>query len=178
MNATQKYRLTPKGILTNIYHKQIERCNKKNLPLPEYSLIELHEMFLKNSLYLELYDKWIMSGRQYYDKPSIDRKDPDKGYAKDNIQIMTWGENREKGDFENAVRFTTAIEMFDRDSNKIREFESIKEAVKETGLHQGLIVMVCQGKRNHTGGYIFRYRGDKFRKHNIHDTPLLKEVTP
>ena len=166
-----RYRISPKGVLTNIYHKQIERCKKKGVSLPTYSLNEFHERFLNDEKFQDIYSNWVNNGCQYYDKPSIDRIDPDKGYSMDNIQVLTWRENREKGDRENARRKTTAIVMFDRNGNKLREFESIKEAVKETNLHQGLIVAVCQGLRNHTGGFVFRYRGDKFRKRHTH---LLK----
>lgn len=166
MNATQRYRLTPKGVLTNIYHKMIERSTKKNINPPDYSLREFHEMFLNHSEFNRIYTNWIACGCQYYDKPSIDRKNPDKGYTRDNIQIMTWRENRIKGDKENAQRFTTAIVMFDLNGNKIKDFESIKSAVIETKLSQGSIVMCCQNKRKSTGGYTFKYRGDKFKKLN------------
>jgi len=152
-----------------------ERSNLKCIQAPDYSLKEFHEMFLNNSSFLGIFKAWESRGYRCCDKPSIDRKNPDMGYTRDNIQIMTWGDNRRKGDAENSNRITTAIEMLDSCGNKIREFESVKEAVRETGLNQGLIVMVCQGKRNHTGGYVFRYRGDRFRKRTIHEnSDLLK----
>lgn len=174
MSATQTYRKTPKGVLTNIYCKQVERSIRKGLPTPEYTLAEFHSLYLNDKTFLSIYNNWINGGCQYYDKPSFDRADPDKGYTKDNIQVMTWMENRVKGDRENAIRFTTAVVMFDVNGKKLMEFESIKKAVEYTGLNQGLITMVCQGKRKHTCGYIFRYRGDKFRKNNL----SLLEVAP
>ena len=163
-DALMTYRKSPKGVLTNIYQKQKERSKKKGMHPPTYTLQEFHEMFLNDPKFIALYFNWINNGCQYYDKPSIDRKDPNRGYTHDNIQLLTWRENREKGDKENAQRFTTPIIMLDREGHKIREFESIKEAVAETGFSQGLIVMCCQGKRNHTGGYQFQYSGDRFRK--------------
>lgn len=85
------------------------------------------------------------------------------GYTSDNIQILTWEDNRLKGDRENS-RVTTPIVMH-KDGEKLAEFESIKAAVEITGFSQGNISMCCQGKRSHVGGYVFSYRGDKFRKH-------------
>ena len=174
MSALINYRHSPKGVLTNIYCKMKERSNLKSIQCPDYSLKEFHEMFLNNHSFLNIFKFWELRGYQYYDKPSIDRRDPDKGYTKDNIQIMTWGDNRRKGDRENAIRITTSVVMFNMDGDKTREFESTNEAVRITGFSQGLITACCQGKRNHTHGFKFKYRGDKFRN----NPALLKGGTP
>ena len=173
MNALLKYRHTPKGVLTNLYHKMIERSKLKGISAPDFSLQEFHKMFLDNQIFLEIFKHWESRGYQYYDKPSIDRKNPDRGYTKDNIQVMSWCDNRMKGDKENSLRFTTPVIMYDLHGNRIKEFESIKEAVIYTGFNQGLITMCCQGKRNHTHGFKFMYRGDKFKKNKE-----LLEVQP
>jgi hypothetical protein len=177
-NSVDKYRKTPKGLLTNIYSKMKERSLKNNRPLPNFSLLELHNKFLNDKEYMYIFDEWANNGYLTSYKPSIDRINPDLPYTLDNIQIMTWKNNREKGDLENSRRITTAIVMYDLDGNKIKEFESIKEAIKETGLNLGNIIACCQGKRNHTGNYKFKYRGDKFRKKsigNIHEEILLQK---
>jgi group I intron endonuclease len=38
------------------------------------------------------------------------------------------------------------------------EYESAKDAASILGLHRTKIILVCNGKRNHTGGYKFRYK--------------------
>ncbi len=164
LESVSKYKKSPKGVLTVLYSKMKERTRLKGLPKMDFTLEEFHQMFLYNEYFLHLHNNWRTSNYQRDNKPSIDRINPDKGYTKDNIQMMTWKENRLKGDKENAARITTSLEMYDLEGNKIKEFDSIKEAVEVTGLNQGLIVMCCQGKRNHTGGFVFKYRGDKFRK--------------
>ena len=68
-----------------------------------------------------------------------------------------------KGDFENSLK-TTAIIAFDIINKTTKEYESIKQAVEELHLTQSNIVMCCKGLRNRVKNYIFRYRGDKFRK--------------
>ena len=163
-SPVEKYKRSPKGILTVLYSKMKERTKQKGLPEIDFTLKELHQRYLNDKHYLDLCEKWMESGFDKYFKPSIDRINPDGGYTKDNIQMVTWGENRRKGDKENAERITTAVVMYTMEGKKIKEFESIKDAVKETGISQGLITMCCQGKRNHTNGYRFKYRGDQFRK--------------
>lgn len=164
MRPMIKYRRSPKGVLTVLYSKMKERSRKNNLPSLDFSLNEFHHMFIESESFKNLYKLWVDSDFNKMNKPSIDRHDPDLGYSKENIRLMTWYENRIKGDKENAERITTSVIKFDLNGNKICEYESVKEAVEKTGLNQSSIVMCCQGKRNHTGGFIFKYRGDKFRK--------------
>ena len=69
--------------------------------------------------------------------------------------------------------------MCDENDVFIREFGSTKEASKTTGIRQSGITACCQGKYKTTGGYIFKYRGDKFRCKksigSIHDAPIESE---
>lgn len=156
LKNTQEYRKTKKGILTNIYQHIKHRSFKYNYEL-NINLSQLHNMFLNDNKFDDIYNKWVKNGFKYYDKPSIDRINPYKGYDINNIQIMTWGENRKKGDIECAIKKHKPIIMYDFDKTEIKRFNSIKEAVVFTGLNQSLIVMVCQGKRTHTGGFVFKY---------------------
>lgn len=163
LENTAAYRKTPKGLLTNLYHKMKERNIKKGFGKLPFSLTEFHKLYIESDIYLLIFNNWAENGYAFYKRPSIDRKNPNMGYELNNIQMMTWEENRRKGDKENS-RHTTSVVMCDFDGNIIKEFESIKLAVEATGLSQGNIIMCCQGKRRHTGGYVFKYRGDKFRK--------------
>ncbi len=170
LQNNRKYRKTPKGQLTNAFQHIKERSIKYNLEL-DFDLMYLHKKFLNDKNYLSLFKKWVRSGFHYYEIPSIDRVNPDKGYLKDNIQIIPWYENRKKGWVENK-RLTTAINVYDLKMNLIDSLDSIKEAVIKYNVSQGNITAVCQGKRKHTGKLFFKYRGDKFRK-NIFENPEL-----
>jgi hypothetical protein len=164
-NATARFRETPKGVLTNLYSKQKYRCRVKNRPMPSYSLSELHSVFLDDPRFIAIFHYWINSGKKKNLKPSIDRIDPEKPYSLDNIQMMTWGENRSKGDSESIKTRRTSVLMFSLSGEKLFDFPSIKEAAQKVGISQGLIVMCCQGKRNQAAGRVWRY-GDRYRCRN------------
>jgi hypothetical protein len=83
--------------------------------------------------------------------------------------------------------------MYDLDGNLLKEFASIKEAEKETGIKQQNIYRVCSSKKGTAGGFQFRFEKDfkekiekfqsnsirhKKRKINIYDSDgnFLKQV--
>lgn len=49
------------------------------------------------------------------------------------------------------------ILMIDTNGKIVSKFKSIKEAEDKTGLCHSNIAKVCKGKRNHVGGYHFKY---------------------
>ncbi len=179
MNTTQRFRKTPKGVLTNLYSKMGERNRKKGFGDLPFTLKELHDRYLRDTAYLKLFESWEASGFEKEKKPSFDRTNPTIGYSFQNMELKTWGENRAKADWEKSFVYTTPVVMCDKNGVEIREFGSTKEASKMTGIPQSGITACCQGLYKQTHGYIFRYRGDKFKfkKSHIHDNPeLLKEA--
>lgn len=178
MNSTQKFRRTPKGVLTNLYSKMKYRNIKKGFGELPFTLQELHKNFLNDKKYIELFNQWEISGYKTSLKPSFDRINPNIGYSMQNITIKSWQDNRKKADWEKSFIYTTPVIMYDKNGQIIREFGSTKEASLITGIRQSGITSCCQGRYKTTGGYIFKYRGDKFRcKKRIHDNSDLLEVS-
>ena len=175
-NPTERYRHTPKGVLTNCYHKQVERCKKYGRDLPGYSLKDFQERFLHDYQFLLLFQRWQESGFDTKLKPSFDRIDATRSYTFGNICVMTWAENRKKGDFEKSSIYTTPVYMYSLDGKILKEFESTKDAVMATGFNQSLITGCCRGKYKQTHGVTFRYRGDKFRFKNINAIEIIGTI--
>ncbi len=176
MNPTQRFRKTPKGVLTNLYSKMKERNIKRGFGELPFSLKELQERFLGDDNYIKQFNIWVQNSYKKEYKPSFDRINPNRGYTIDNMQILSWGENRKKADWEKSFLYTTPVVMCDINENIVRIFESTKEACTMTGFPQSTITMCCQGKLRSVKGYIFKYRGDKFRCKKSYDNPKLLEV--
>lgn len=127
--------------------------------MPGYSLNWLHDRFLEDTKFNRLFDEWVKSKYDKYKKPSIDRINHNKPYTKENIQIMSWGDNRYKQRMERRARKGAVLQM--KDGLVIARYISQREAVKITGIPQGLISSVLTGKRTHTNGYQFVYENQE-----------------
>lgn len=145
---------TVKGLIKVIYLSQKTRCRRDNRKMPNYSEIELYNWVLEQDNFIELYNKWAMSNYNKDLKPSIDRINNKMSYSLDNIQLLTWNENFKKGVIENSKDREIKVFQYTKEGVKIAEFDSIKEAIKATNIHQ--ISRVINGKRATAGGYIWK----------------------
>jgi hypothetical protein len=158
MNSTQKFRKTKKGILTNSYGRQKKR--KEVL----YSLKELHEKFLNDNRFDRLFKEWVLSNFNKLKIPTIDRINCKKPYSIENIQCLTWEENRYKQRMEtNIFRAKQIVSIKD---DIVVEYKSVSDAVRKTGIMQGNISSCLTGKRKSCGGYKWIYK-------NIYENPEL-----
>ena len=147
---TQKYRKTPKGVLTNSYSHQKQRR------YVGYSLNELQNKFLNNKRFLRLHNEWLKSGCKKELTPSVDRINCKKGYTIDNIHILTWSENKYKQRMETKI-FRAKKCYMHINGKIVKVFTSQWEVVKKTGLAQGNLSMALNGKRRTCGGYNWSY---------------------
>ena len=152
---------TKNGILSLIYGAQKKHSKQRKHNPPSYTKQELKEWLFNQDLFHELFDKWVASGYLKDLKPSIDRLDDYKGYSFDNIQLMTWEENRLKGysDRKNGKnnKLSKAVLQYDKSGNYINEFCSVNKAGRKTGISIGNISKCCKENRNSAGGYIWKY---------------------
>jgi len=100
--STQRYRKTPRGYLNRIYGGIKTRCkntrykkNKKYHGLPVMDWEEFVEWGLSPE-FLELYARYLESGKDRKLAPSVDRIDPSKGYVKGNVRWLTLSENSKR----------------------------------------------------------------------------------
>lgn len=135
--------------------------------LPSYSKYELFDWAMSQDKFHELFKQWINSNFDNKLIPSIDRIDCLQSYAIDNIQLMTWDENRKKGynemrncDIIHGVNPQKPIVMLSINGEKLNEFDSLSQAQKTTGIDKALISRVCNNKPHSktAGGYIWKFK--------------------
>jgi hypothetical protein len=155
LQNTQRYRHTPKGLITNLYNKLKER-NKVDFTR------EFLQEFSQCKKFERLYSEWVKSNYNKQFKPSIDRISNKVHYTKNNIQWLTWSENRYKQNMERRSRKGVVYQMIG--DKIINKFKSQREAVIKTGISQGNMSEVLNGKRKTCGGYKFIFENPELIK--------------
>ena len=129
-------------------------------------IIQVDSLFYGNPL---LFKEWKDNDFIIDLIPSIDRIDCMKPYSFDNMQLLTWKQNKEKynnierqkhklDDCEYMICKTRRkVQQLDMDGNFIKEFISMSEAARQTNSIASCICECCQGKRKSTKGYRWKY---------------------
>ncbi len=87
------YGKTEKGVIRVIYKTQVKANRDRGFGSLPYLKQELANWLYLNNFKV-LYDEWVKSDYKKDSKPSVDRIDDLKGYSFDNIQLVTWFDNR------------------------------------------------------------------------------------
>lgn len=157
-----KDKIKKDGLLGQIYDNQKQNSKAKGFQSPNYTKKELNAWCKKKSTWSKLFIKWKESGYKKDLIPSVDRMDDYKGYILDNIQLMTWGENKAKGEKDikegRNNKNTKAIFQYTKEGIFIKEYYSIQQAGRCTGIWPGNIWKCCKGKRKTTGSFIWQYK--------------------
>lgn len=167
LKNTARYRKTKRGLVTNLFHKMKSRKDV------QFDLSFLHS-FSKCKRFDRIYDEWVKSNFQKQYKPSIDRISYKIGYTKDNIQWLTWAENRYKQRMEVKSIRARKVGQFIGDK-LIAEYASVSDAVRKTGVSQGNLSSCLSGKRKTTFGYAWKYIDDRERSRgtSLQQSPFL-----
>lgn len=163
--SVARYKRTKEGLIMCMFKSQLTNSRRRKHRMPDYTLTELRNWCLKQSKFDNLYDKWVNSNYNKMLIPSLDRIDDSKHYSFDNVQLMTWKENREKEalDMRNGKLIVTknpqkAISQFDENGNFIKDYVSLNEACRQTGINTGSIYAVLNNKRKSCKGFIWKYK--------------------
>ncbi len=150
------YTRTKKGLLNRIYSAQKSSSKDRGHRPPEYSKQELSDWLFSQTLFHELYDEWVRSDYEKRLKPSVDRKHDDIHYCMSNIQLMTWGENDDKGRSKTVYQYKynklMGIGSF------IASYSSVVEASRVSGVNAPNIGSGATGKTKSAGGYFWSYK--------------------
>lgn len=104
-----------------------------------------------------------------YDELEVNHKDEDKSNNRiDNLEWCThdyncnYGTRNERHSLymTNNKLFSKTVLQYTKDGQFIAEYPSMMEASRKTGINNSCICMCCSGKRNSTGGFIWKYKNE------------------
>jgi hypothetical protein len=98
---------TKRGVIVTIYDSQKASSKRRRHPEPSYTLEELYEWAINQEIFHVQYELWVESDYSKMDKPSIDRENDFKPYTFDNIQIISYQENYDKGTYNRLNGITS-----------------------------------------------------------------------
>lgn len=135
---------TKKGRIYKIYISQKQSSKKRKHNMPNYSKEELYLWATEQQIYTEIYDKWVQSNYSKDLSPSIDRLDDYKPYTLDNIRITNWEDNRRKAHKDRKEGKNNKINkgvvcINNLNNNDIKEFHSLREASRKSGVSRKTI---------------------------------------
>lgn len=152
--CVQRFVKSKSGLINQIYSGQIARTKRKGFSPISYTKQELTAWLLQQYRFNVLYQNWVASGYSTALKPSVDRLDDDKGYALNNIQLLTWTENNQKGyeDTKNGknIKQCKAIDMLDMNGQFIKQFHSVSEAARQfNGIPSNIVGAINHRRSKH-----------------------------
>ena len=176
----EAYTKSIKGVITYIWHHQIRNCKQRNHPLPTYSFQELYDWCLQISNFRRVYTDWVDSNYDPELKPSINRLDNSKTYSLDNIEVITWKNNKEKAyeDIRNNLLHNPTLLnnghrpvcQYDFNGNKVNSFISVSDAARSNNIGHQAISECCKETRKSYKGFLWCY-SDK-------EQEFIQKLTP
>lgn len=161
---SKKYSRTKEGLITSIYSHQRFSSKQRNHPPPDYTKIELEGWLFSQLLFYKLFEEWVKSGFEKDLTPSCDRKKDDLPYTLDNLQIMTWRNNNLKAakDHKDGILVfdQISISQYDLEGVFIKDYMSISQASRETGISGASIQAACSQRVKIGKGYQWKYSSD------------------
>ena len=152
LKTCTKNRVKKKAHIGRIYSMQKRSSKKRNHPQPSYSLEEL-TLFMYDNKYKKLHKAWKKSNYNKNLTPSVDRLNALKPYTMENIQLITWKENNEKGRGEGKTKRVCQYLA----GKPVNEFDSAtKAAIHIKGSHQN-ISLCCRGGTPQAYGYQWEF---------------------
>jgi len=145
---------TKDGLISSIYRHQKSHSKKRSHIAPSYSIKELEEWILSRRDFEQIYKEWANSGYCKLLTPSVDRLDDFKSYSLDNIQLVTWRDNKLKQNSDIRLGKSTSGKANCKAViyNGI-EYHSQAKASRETGIPQQKISKACNDINNNTWNF-------------------------
>ncbi len=87
---------TTEGLIKRMITNQKKSSQLRGHLPPDYTFYKLSRWLYTETKFIYLFEQWEKSGWEPGLIPSIDRLNESQGYSLDNIQVITWNENRQK----------------------------------------------------------------------------------
>lgn len=163
-NYKLKYNRSLLNKIKIIYRQQFYKSKQRGHDTPSYNINQFINYCLNSKKFIKLYDNWVINDYDSLYAPSIDRLDDYKGYSFDNIQVVTWRENKYNL-YKSKIKGvnnkqSTAILKFDLNGNFIKEYYSISQAARSNKIGRSNIWMCAKNKRISTGGYKWKFKNN------------------
>lgn len=163
--SKDQYSTTKIGLLTQLYNSQRANSKLRGHSMPSYTRQELIDKYLHSKRFDLYYSKWEESGFVAYfsSKPSFDRIDDSKSYSLDNIRLTTYKRNLLKEHLKYSLGSSnnptiSPVLKIGQDGTILKEYYSINEAERATGIKATNISKVCRGLRETAGGFKWKYK--------------------
>jgi len=162
----KEYFKTRKWLIIKIYNSQRRSSAKRGYNFPKYTNKELQQWCYNQDIFDELYSNWEKSWYKKDLVPSIDRINDYKSYSLDNIQLMTWQENKDKwhNDRKNWInnKHSKAVIWIHKITWETIEFYSMREAERQTWIILSNISQCCNWDKNHSHAwwYIWNFKNN------------------
>ena len=146
----------PKQLITSIYSTQKYSSKTRGFPLPNYSFEEFRSWILAQPNFKSLYKAWVNSKFDKYLKPSVDRIKEWETYTLDNIQVITWAENKVKGELDckegKRYHIVKPVCSFDLQSGEfVEQYFSAHEAERQLDVKHNNISSAMNVSRKNNG---------------------------
>lgn len=155
------YKKTIRGLLNSMYNHQKTSSKRRKHILPNYSFEIFYLWALEKPELYTLFNLWVKSNYNKNSIPSVDRLNDNLPYTLSNIQLMTWGENNEKGKSTHlAGKLGVHVDKLDLQNNFIKTYPNLSIPAKELNCSMGEISRVCKGRRNTCRNFKWRYTNE------------------
>lgn len=128
---------TPELLCKKLYLSQCTNSANRNHPAPDYTLKEFTEWVVSQPNFAALYSDWVASGYSKNLAPSADRLNDSLPYSLNNLQLITWEQNRNKAakckKEGQLISGHKPVSAFNADGTLYKTYSSINEALREFG---------------------------------------------
>ena len=163
----REYYKTIPGLVSRIYSHQKANSKARGYNLPTYTKEQLIVWMNDQDDFNGLWSNWINSGCNKRLTPSVDRKDDYSSYTLDNIQLMTWEENKLKSEKDiksgTNTKSSRAVVGVHIETKESVEFYSVSKASRSLKIDRSDITKCCNNHPRYlrAGNYKWEYKNEK-----------------